>query len=309
MTETPLGQCSAAAAALHAAFAPAPKAAKSVSKAPKSPPSTAAAAKAPAAAVEDDTTRRTKFVQQAVSVAQLAMQSINAIAEITGTSGSGKTTAARHMARVLGGVRIACWDGMSRAQVLASVARALGIEGGNAAARLLDRAHGQWAGQERQLIVVDEANKLNWRGLEALRYLADECHCAIVLVGTELYERQFSSQKTRELLLQLGRRIGARRVRMGALDRAACLAHVITPWCGGVADAALVAKFWQACRRGNWGDAVELAAECQRLMQLHQVATLTAPVLEAAIAWSANSRVKDASAHDEGEMHEQEASV
>lgn len=263
----------------------------------------------PWAGLISDATRRTKFVQQALSVAQLALKSTNAIAEIVGASGSGKTTAARHIAQTLGGVRIACWDGMSRAQVLASVARALGIEGSNAAARLLERAHGCWAGLERQLVVVDEANKLGWRGLEALRYLADECHCCIVLVGTQLYERQFSSQKTRELLLQLGRRIGARRVRMGRLDKAATLAHVITPWCGAVADAALVGQFWSACRRGNWGEAVELAAECRRLMQLHGQSALTAPVLEAAIAWSANSRVKDASAHDEGEMHEQEASV
>ena len=35
------------------------------------------------------------------------------------------------------------------------------------------------------------------RVLEALRYLADECAVAVILIGTEMYERQFTAARTR----------------------------------------------------------------------------------------------------------------
>lgn len=231
-------------------------------------------------------TRDTKYTREALAVAQLALGSSNPIAEIVGGTGSGKSTAAACIVRQLAGVRVACWDGMTRAQLLRLVAAALGLQGGNAAERLL--MQGMNKDEGRRLVVVDEANKLNWRALEALRYLADECHIAVVLVGTEFYERQFTAGKTRELLLQLGRRIGAKRTRMGHLDRAETYAHILRPVVGDCADKALVTKFWQGCRKGNWGDGMELAGECARLMGVHGLANLTDAVLDAALAWSAN---------------------
>ena len=53
---------------------------------------------------------------------------------------------------------------------------------------------------------------------QALRYIADECGFAVLLVGTELYERQFANARTKPLLLQLGRRIGAKPRRRPALS-------------------------------------------------------------------------------------------
>ena len=230
--------------------------------------------------------RDTKFVKEALSVARLALESDNPIAEITGGTGSGKSTAAKRIVEVLGAKRIACWDGISRHQLLKKAAEALGIEGTGAVDRLLMDAAEE--GAARRMLVVDEANKLNWRALEALRYLADECNVAVVLVGTEFYERQFTGARTRELLLQLGRRIGAKRSRMGHLDRAETYSHILKPLCGDCADKEIVTKFWHGCRKGNWGDGMELAKECRRLMEVHELPALNTAVLDAALAWTAN---------------------
>lgn len=230
--------------------------------------------------------RDTKFVKEALSVARLALEADNPIAEITGGTGSGKSTAAKRIVEVLGARRIACWDGISRHQLLKKAAEALGIEGAGAVDRLLMDAAEE--GAARRLLVVDEANKLNWRALEALRYLADECNVAVVLVGTEFYERQFTGARTRELLLQLGRRIGAKRSRMGHLDRAETYGHILKPICGDCSDKEIVTKFWHGCRKGNWGDGMELAKECKRLMEVHELPALNTAVLDAALAWTAN---------------------
>lgn len=230
--------------------------------------------------------RDTKFVKEALAVARLALEADNPIAEITGGTGSGKSTATKRIVEVLGAKRIACWDGISRHQLLKKAAEALGIEGTGAVDRLLMDAVEE--GAARRMLVVDEANKLNWRALEALRYLADECNVAVVLVGTEFYERQFTGARTRELLLQLGRRIGAKRSRMGHLDRAETYSHILKPLCGDCADKEIVTKFWHGCRKGNWGDGMELAQECKRLMAVHELPALNAAVLDAALAWTAN---------------------
>lgn len=235
--------------------------------------------------------RDTKFVKEALSVARLALDADNPIAEITGGTGSGKSTAARRIVEVLGAVRIACWDGISRIQLLRQAAAALGVEGNGAVDRLLMEKTEDGA---RRLLIVDEANKLNWRALEALRYLADECNVAVVLVGTEFYERQFTGNRTRELLLQLGRRIGAKRTRMGHLDRAETYGHILKPLCGDCADKEIVTKFWHGCRKGNWGDGMELAKECKRLMEVHELPTLNVAVLDAALAWTANRHAVEA---------------
>ena len=239
--------------------------------------------------------RETKYTRDALTFARQTMESANPIMEIVGETGTGKTTAARRVAEHLRAARIACWDGMSRHQILREAAHALGYEGAGMVDKLLaDRKAAEPA--TRRALVIDEANKLNWRCLEALRYLADECNVAIVLVGTELYEQQFVHARTRDLLLQLGRRIGAKRVRMGRLDRAETYTHIIRPAVGEVSDKEVITKFWHGCRKGNWGDGMELATECRRIMAAHDVAALTPAVLDAALAWSANRHAVESNA-------------
>lgn len=237
--------------------------------------------------------RETKFLREALLTARRIVAADHPIGEITGSPGTGKSTAARAVQEALGGARVACWDGMTRSQLLRAVAQQLGLEGPGAVERMLaERAEA--SPEERRLVVVDEANKLGWRGLEALRYLADECNVAVLLVGTEIYERQFVSPRSRDYLVQLGSRIGAKRCRMGLLDRAECYTHALRPTVGDVQDREIVTRFWQGARRGVWRDALELAQECRAIMAAQGAQALTLPVLEAALAWSANRHAVEA---------------
>ncbi|MEW5885871.1 MAG: ATP-binding protein [Pseudomonadota bacterium] len=239
---------------------------------------------APAARRVQREIRETRVVKEALALAELVLSGDNPLGEITGPAGTGKSMAGRAVAEQMGALRLAAWDGMSRHQMLASVAALLGQEGPGSVERLLRRGEAA----PRVLLVVDEANKLGWRVLEALRYLADECAVAVLLIGTELYSHKFVDARTRPLLLQLGSRIGAKRVSARHLDRAETYAHVLRPAFGDLADKDLVTAFWHGCRKGNFREAVELAGECRRILETNQMQALTPAVLELAAKWMAN---------------------
>ncbi|WP_235823532.1 ATP-binding protein [Azohydromonas sediminis] len=228
--------------------------------------------------------RDTKVVKEALALAELVLSEDNPIGEIVGAPGTGKTMAGRAICERHSALRIAAWDGMTRHQLLREVATMVGIEGAGAVEKLLRRGDDG----ERALLVVDEANKCSWRVLETLRYLADECGIAVILIGTELYSRKFAEARTRPLLIQLGSRIGAKRVGTRHLDRAETYAHVMRPAFGDVADRDIVTSFWQLCRKGNYREAVELAGECQRIMASNGIQSITPAVLELAGKWMAN---------------------
>lgn len=234
--------------------------------------------------------RDTKGVRAALALAQTVMAAEeHPMGEIVGPSGTGKTFAGLRVAEQMGAHRLVCWDGITRHQLAREVGDWLGFLGAGAVDRLL--AARQTADPaSRRMVIVDEANKLNWRGLELLRYLADECNLAVILIGTDLYERQFVAPRTRELLVQLGRRIGAKRVATAHLDRADTYTHCLKPVLGEVADRDLITKFWQGCRRGNFGDGMELARECRRVMDANGITVLTEAVLDASLQWMANRR-------------------
>lgn len=234
--------------------------------------------------------RDTKVLREALAMADLVLESHNPIGEITGPAGTGKSMAGRAIAAKHGAIRVAAWEGITRHQMLSQVAASLGIEGAGAVERLLRRGEDA----PRALLVVDEANKCGWRVLEALRYLADECAVAVILIGTELYERQFTAARTRPLLLQLGSRIGPKRVVTRHLDRAETYTHVMRPAFGEVSDLEMVTTFWTGCRRGNFREAVELAGECRRLMAANGLQSLTPAVLDMAVGWMANRHAVEA---------------
>ncbi len=233
--------------------------------------------------------QKTKNVQESLALASLLTETQGAaIGEIVGETGTGKTQAAHAVLKEFVGVRVACHEGMTRYQLVARMVAGLGIEGPSTRWLELLSDH-QSRANHRQIVIVDEANKLKWQALEVLRYLADECGYAVLLVGTEIYEHQFNSARTRPLLLQLGRRIGAKRVRMGHLDRSDTTRYLLAPRFGEV-EKEIATRFWTGCRRGNWGEAVELAGEALRLARLNNTQTLTMPVLDAALTWFANRR-------------------
>lgn len=234
----------------------------------------------------------TRQAKEALALADVIMAAgESAIGEMVGETGTGKTAAARLIADRYQGVRVAAYDGMGRYALLQALVVAAGVEGpyakwisglGEAAEQRSKRGRAA-----RPLAIIDEANKLKWDALEMARYLCDELGWAVLLVGTELYERKFLDARTRPLLLQLGSRIGAKRVRMMPLDKADTFIYVLRPEFGDLGGE-LIARFWQGCRKGNWREAMELAGACRRIMAANEVGVLTPPVLEAALAWTAN---------------------
>lgn len=227
----------------------------------------------------------TRQVKAALKLAEIVLASeTSKIGELTGPPGIGKSMAGRWIAQKMHGVRLACWDGITRHQLARAIATGVGIQAPGAVDRLLS------GGAEGRLLVIDEAQKLSWRPLEIVRYLVDECGFSAVLIGTELFTRQFSHARTRELLIQLGSRIGPKRVKIGALDRGETYSHVMRPRLGEVADKELVTKFWSGCRKGVFREAIELAEECRRVMDANGYATLTPAALDVALSWMANGR-------------------
>lgn len=235
----------------------------------------------------------TKFVREVSALVRLLQTSRHgSIGELVGETGTGKTFTTRRYAIVTGtgSFRVCAYEGITRAALLAEVSEE--VFGERYKANRLFNALREYAEKfedRRPLLIVDEANKLNWKGLEALRFLADECGFAVLLVGTELYERQFGSVRTRPLLLQLGRRIGAKRVRMGSLTTGETYLHILKPVFGEV-EKAVAKNFWLNCRKGNWGEALELVEECKRICDANGLNELTPAVLEAALSWTANRR-------------------
>jgi len=228
----------------------------------------------------------TKPVKQAeVMLGLLVDRGSSGIGEIVGSTGTGKTTIGRHLVQKFGGRRVCAFKGITRNTLLRAIVQQVkGGEPGNSSRWLEQLAETGQVGDQRPLLVVDEANHLRWDSLEQLRYLADECGWAVLLLGTELYLQSFDNARTKPLLLQLGRRIGAKRVSTKAMDRAETALWVMRPAFGEGLGKELVTRFWQGCRRGNWGWAVELRDSCLRIMATNGVATLTDTVLEAALA-------------------------
>ncbi len=234
------------------------------------------------------TFQKTKVVRDALSLAEQVRDcNQQAIGEITGGTGTGKTAAGFALVETLGAVRVACYHNMTQAQLLRAIAKGAGVEGSTR--YFLDALMN--TEKTRRVLVVDEANKLKWAGLELLRYLSDECHWAVILVGTELYSQQFTAARTKALLLQLGRRIGAKRLKLKALDKADTYVNIFKPAFGEAKQLVpLAEQFWKGCRKGNWGEGVELRDECLRLMKIDGAATLNKAILDTAILWMANSR-------------------
>ena len=245
----------------------------------------------------------TRAVKEALILADmLAKTPAAAIGEVVGETGTGKSYAGYAVMRSQEhAVRICAGEGIGLIELKRRVAAAFLPEDSAANlthTRIADavKSYAEQvinAHEQRPLLIVDEANKLGWRHLEYLRFLSDECGLAVLLIGTELYTRQFLTGRTRSLLLQLGRRIGAKRVNFQALSLEEIAAHLIAPRFGTAVASSkqLVSTFYKAARGGNFGDANELANTCERIMRASDIAQLDASILQQAADWLANHRL------------------
>ena len=239
----------------------------------------------------------TQAVRQALDLATLLRQTNSvAIGELVGNTGVGKTIAGLVVATSLPQVyRVCAYEGMTLAQMRRLILDELDrSEIKQTQAITAMRAFANDCRGLRPILVIDEANKLRWQALEWLRHVADECGWAVLFIGTELYQAKFKDGRTAQLLLQLGRRIGAKRVVLDALDKAELAAHVLEPAFGKGLAARLINRYWLGCRKGNWGEAMELRDACKRIMSANNKETLDEQIVIAAKEYLANASVYSA---------------
>lgn len=204
------------------------------------------------------------------AMALAVMDSSTRVGRVLGEPGTGKTAASHYLLTLnlthgehpVPVRRLCCRRGQTEGALVRRVAACLGVEPGkHNTDAVLDACESAAAGT---LLVLDEANHLRWQHLERLRYLSDECGLGLILIGTDLLHRTFVDGRNAAYLAQLARRIGTRQVRMGTLDAKQTAGYVLQPHFGEVAKD--LAILYHSHTRGYWGESIELAEGCRRVM-------------------------------------------
>jgi len=232
----------------------------------------------------------TDQILDALKMAHAVLRNSNSrIGQIIGQPGTGKTVASQFIAEKFNGIRVRAFSGMTRKDLAVQLARELGHDNPTMAYGPLM----SWlmSAVANRLILIDEANHLGWRQLEPLRDLSDETGAGVILVGTELLERQFNDGRTGVYLAQMTSRIGAKRVRFQPLD---ALEHIAAFFIQPVFGQAIVKKsvlkeFKTACH-GFWREASELSATCLRIMEAQGFKELTPEIVREAAQFMAKGR-------------------
>ncbi|OQY55444.1 MAG: hypothetical protein B6247_07725 [Candidatus Parabeggiatoa sp. nov. 2] len=231
----------------------------------------------------------TDELAKALIMTKTTMESpFNRLGIITGAPGTGKTIASYYLATKLNGIRICCSETITKKGLLSRLAKSMDHRAKRATIDELT----EWLelNIDGQLFLIDEANHLNWKTLEILRYLADECGATIVLFGTQILTEIFQNRNTKVLLAQLSSRIGAKTIvftpiaikkgKNNSLKKVGV--YFIYPTFGDAAkNPDLIKTFHRYCE-GNWRLAQELIVACQEVMRLQNQTELTQEIIHQA---------------------------
>ena len=227
---------------------------------------------------------KTKPVREAEKMAKGVLEARRSgpIGLLLGEPGTGKTECGRHIAAVFDGTRLCACEGesissLSKRLYLALTGNPAKGSAGDIRTALEPLCHGR-------LLVMDQADKLGWRPLEWLRYLADEAGLGVFLIGTGLLERTFKDGKTGIYTAQLASRIGAKTIRFKPFDSIEDIAaYLIVPEFGTVDQA--TAKAFLEASKGFWRDGVALADTCKRIMEVQKIDNLDKNIVQAAASF------------------------
>jgi DNA transposition AAA+ family ATPase len=226
----------------------------------------------------------TNDIKRAVALVNTVLESNDRIGRIIGASGSGKTTISEYLAANMDVIRITPWAGISRKGILQLVAQPLGISQHLSLDALMFQLR-EFLQTEQIIIVIDECNHLNWKHLEILRYLPDECNAALILSGTPLFEQLFNVGRSHVYLQQLKGRIGTKEIHLEPLRAKDVAAYVMQPRMEPQKVTQPLAKeFYRYTDKGNFRIATDLMGACERVMTTNQKAELTKEVIQAAAA-------------------------
>ena len=155
-------------------------------------------------------------IDAALSYAQLTGD----IAIVYGGAGLGKTMTARHYAAKRPNAWIATMTPATQAlsPCLERVLEACGVRASTERAVQLEAALRTKVDGSRGLLIVDEAQHLGLRALEALRGLHDTTLCGLALLGNELIYTRITGGRRAAEFAQLFSRVG-KRVRLTQVDK------------------------------------------------------------------------------------------
>jgi DNA transposition AAA+ family ATPase len=111
------------------------------------------------------------------------------IALVTGAHGAGKTTALRYIAHHEDVLFWECKPGYQEKHILSDIARKLGISVGDGWAMKTSVTVDHLTASPRTFI-LDEAQRLNYNGLDLIKYLADQSGSTFVLSSSPSLEKR-----------------------------------------------------------------------------------------------------------------------
>lgn len=215
---------------------------------------------------------------------------------IYGEKGTGKTIATHYLSHQYQAIRICCYEGITLKDLLVDITTALGNTSPNnkSIGRLVRWLTDSGAVQNR-IFLIDEANYLNHKSLNMLRYLSDEAGAGIILFGTELLPQKFKdANNTRSKQLeQFLDRIGGGKLHFQPLPEpkgqkktlreAQIVSFFLKPRFGtGIEkNTKLVHEFYRLTQ-GYWRRANKIGEACQELMERRGITELNEDILQAA---------------------------
>lgn len=230
---------------------------------------------------------QTTGMAAAMEMANAVMDSPNdqRVGQVIGGPGTGKTAVGLKIQKSFRAVRICAWAKMGRKAMLERLAIDLGCSPSGSADTLTARLFPHVVGR---MIIIDEANHLKWDVIEAMRIFIDEYQAGLILIGTDLLEREFRSARTEIYLAQMAQRIGTKRVRLDEMTNVSeVTAYIIKPRFGDVT--AKTAKEFLKQSRGNWRIAMGLVRAIEAVMRAEQIEKLDVQLIQTAGAWMARN--------------------
>lgn len=133
--------------------------------------------------------KRTQTFQTVVQTIDRARKLEVALALITGTHGAGKSTAVRVYGRKESIKSWECGPGYHEKHLMRDIIRELGISAGEGWFEQTSIVADQMRAHPRT-VVLDEAQRLNYAGLDLLKYLADASNSTFVLIASPSLEKR-----------------------------------------------------------------------------------------------------------------------